>query len=446
MVELLCKTELDTVTVFNDLNEKQVKLRIGIEPSNDIRTRLSRESELNNGVDYCIVIDKNIDRMREVIDSISGILVRLRDIDTMSIVTYTDSPQVIVDSATREDIKSTLDILERGIISNYKKSNLHLALKQARQILENKSQDRIKKAILISNTEEEINPYIVNEVFEYGKESIIVDCIAIGEDTNYSILEQIASRLGGITNLIKQYTEVDMPIRESINRCKNAILTNVKMKIKFNPSARIRHIYRGKPANSYIGRGKSDNELVVNIGNVEINRMYEYYFDMAMNIKPEIHQKIKQIGTDQGILLAKGIIEYNVPLYDNKKVTFEINPQIVFTNNQNKIKKNEDVSRGYCEVEITKLDNELSKYAAVGDKTRVMYCVERIVQNCNKIGNTDLLKQYIQIIKYYEETGLLDKKMLSGARSSSSKPSNSSVLQPVKIDANTLERIKSLTK
>jgi hypothetical protein len=66
-----------------------------------------------------------------------------------------------------------------------------------------------------------------------------------------------------------------MPIRESINRCRNAVLTNVKMKIKFNPSARVRHIYRGKPANSYFGRGKSDNELVINIGNIEINKMYD---------------------------------------------------------------------------------------------------------------------------------------------------------------------------
>ena len=446
MVELLCKTELDTGIVLNDLNEKEIKLRIGFEPSNDLRKRLSRESELNNGVDYCIVIDKNIDRMREVIDSISGILVRLRDIDTISIVTYTDSPQVLVDGATREDIQSTLDIIERGIISNYKKSNLHLGLKQARQILENKSQDRIKKVILISNTDEDLNPYIAAELYEYEQSSIIVDCIAIGEDTNFSILGKIASRLGGITNLIKQYTEVDMPIRESINRCKNAVLTNVKMRIKFNPSARIRHIYRGKPANSYIGRGQSDKELVINIGNVEINRMYDYYFDMAMNITPEIHQQIKQMVKDVRVPLAIGTIEYNVPFYDKEKDTVEINPQIVFTNNQNKLRKNEDVSRGYCEVEITKLDNELSKYAAVGDKIRVMYCAEKIMQNCHKIGNTDLLKQYIQIMKEYENSGVLDRKMLSGARSSSSKPNNSSVLPPVTIDADTLEIIKSLTK
>lgn len=412
------EVRLDKEGIVNDSKEKEIKVCVNIKPSQTLRKKINQVKKKNKGVDLCVVVDRTCFKLEEVSSAIKDIIVRMKNEDTISVVTYSDGAQAIIENASNIELNNSIEILDRAIVRDYKSPSTALGLRRAKEILLSKGNDRVRKIVLVTSTREEGAENLASEVIELKDNNISVDCIAVGEDSNYLLLEDIAGELGGVCNVMNDNSDISHNLKLALNRCHNTIITNAKLELIFNGKCRVRNIYKGRPQNSYLGKMVSDKKIVINIGNIEENRMYSYYFDTVVNF-------------DKTMAMFIGNLSYSLPLSKQEIFIDKIEPvksAILVTDKSEQIKINRDVEMEFYEVEIKRLERDMKKYIDSGEKTKALQCMNQILELCEKIGNIETTNQYKKMIEQYIKDGVID---LTNSITESSKPMNSGSLAPI---------------
>lgn len=419
MLNIILQTMLDKSKLLSTKAEDNFKLAVAIMPSDQIRAKFIQEGyAFNRGVDYCVVVDKTSDRLAEITEAIRALSLTIKHKDTLSLITYSDGPQVIMDSLT--SIEAINKMREITVIQgDSKNSNLYLGLKQAREIMMSKSNERIKKVLLVSGLRRSLNhieeEMLNNELEEYKSLNISIDTLGIGEESNLFVLENIANLLGGQGHLVSNNTDISRIAVDSLQYCQNSILTNVKLKMKLNSKYfRLRHVYRGLPTNAYLGKGSSRNEVVININNMHIDKKQYYYFDIVSKTP-----KIGVVGETDAALIG---IEYSVPSSAKKgeirqrKVK---NIRVGFTADESKVELNRRFTNIYSEAEIKRLESIMIDNKKKNEKEAVIYAYNQIINICQEIGNAKLARDYKDSLEEYKRSNIIVTKAASESSKSS---------------------------
>lgn len=419
MLNITLQTTLDKSALLSTKAEDNFKLAVAIMPSDQIRTKFTQEGHaFNRGVDYCVVVDKTCDRLAEITEAIRALSLAIKHNDTLSLITYSDGPQVIMDSLT--SIEAINKMREITVIQgDSRNSNLYLGLKQAREVMMSKDNERIKKVLLISGLRKSLNyaeeDMLNNEIENYKSLNISIDTLGIGEESNLFVLDNIASVLGGQGHLVSTNTDISRIAIDSLQYCQNSILTNVKLKIRLNNKYfRLRHIYRGLPTNAYLGKGSGRDEIVININNMHIDKKQYYYFDIV--------SKIPKLGVEGAIDAAIIGVEYSIPSSSKRGEVIQRKGQklpIKFVIDESKIQVNHAFINVYSEAEIKRLESIMIDNKKKNEKDAVIYAYNQIINICQEIGNAKLARDYKDSLEEYKRSNIIVTKAASESSKSS---------------------------
>lgn len=419
MLNITLQTTLDKSALLSTKAEDNFKLAVAIMPSDQIRTKFTQEGHaFNRGVDYCVVVDKTCDRLAEITEAIRALSLAIKHNDTLSLITYSDGPQVIMDSLT--SIEAINKMKEITVIQgDSRNSNLYLGLKQAREVMMSKDNERIKKVLLISGLRKSLNyaeeDMLNNEIENYKSLNISIDTLGIGEESNLFVLDNIASVLGGQGHLVSTNTDISRIAIDSLQYCQNSILTNVKLKIRLNNKYfRLRHIYRGLPTNAYLGKGSGRDEIVININNMHIDKKQYYYFDIV--------SKIPKLGVEGAIDAAIIGVEYSIPSSSKRGEVIQRKGQklpIKFVIDESKIQVNHAFINVYSEAEIKRLESIMIDNKKKNEKEAVIYAYNQIINICQEIGNAKLARDYKDSLEEYKRSNIIVTKATSESSKSS---------------------------
>lgn len=419
MLNITLQTTLDKSALLSTKAEDNFKLAVAIMPSDQIRTRFTQEGHaFNRGVDYCVVVDKTCDRLAEITEAIRALSLAIKHNDTLSLITYSDGPQVIMDSLT--SIEAINKMKEITVIQgDSRNSNLYLGLKQAREVMMSKDNERIKKVLLISGLRKSLNhaeeDMLNDEIEKYKQLNISIDTLGIGEESNLFVLDNMASVLGGQGHLVSTNTDISRIAIDSLQYCQNSILTNVKLKIRLNNKYfRLRHIYRGLPTNAYLGKGSGRDEIVININNMHIDKKQYYYFDIV--------SKIPKLGVEGAIDAAIIGVEYSIPSSSKRGEVIQRKGQklpIKFVIDESKIQVNHAFINVYSEAEIKRLESIMIDNKKKNEKDAVIYAYNQIINICQEIGNAKLARDYKDSLEEYKRSNIIVTKATSESSKSS---------------------------
>lgn len=454
--ELLLLEEINEPYLKNDNKEKQVKIRIRLEPSEEVRQHYTNDVIQSMGSDICIVLDVSksmrdviagktqrtgeviiaegvkkyvvtggINKLDAALGAIRKLIPLLRENDTLSLIAYDDEPHTIFKGYTARDKERILQELENCRRYNGN-TNISGALGEARALLSSVKQERQKKIIFLTDGQ----PYGDTEekgiiqgklLAEYN---ISIDCLGLGDDFNYAFMEKIVSFSKGRTDMIKTPEDAEKIFESLFRKTQSTVATNVKLTLNFSPNVRVTEHYRGTPENLYLGKVVLGNErsYVLNLGQIERNQRYDYYF--LVTVPPQVDYKGR-------FRLMKAEAEYFIPaLYGENKEKTSKNIVVEFGNNVELLgERNGDVERGYLLAEIKRLEDEADEARVLQNHAEVINRYEQIINIFETLGMVAQLKVYREVLENYKTTGNISLDELNNARRSSSQAADAGILE-----------------
>ncbi len=454
--ELVVEHKFDYENLLNDGNSHNVKLCVSVKPSDEIRRQF--EAGKYQSTHICLVIDTSESMYRIVDDTgfvrtgetrigedgqtiyigTGGICKKdiamasakkvadlLRPGDTVDCITYDDEANVVF-KALGIDEKEKIQEYLSGIKGMGDNTNISAALNMAGDMLD-QYQDASPKVILFftdgeptGEDNEELNIEAGNTLA--GK-SIVVNSMGFGQESvNFENLQAISTPTGGITSMINYPDEFSNVFRSLFAKAQSTVITNVKLKMFLKAGSVVGDYYRGTPDNSYLGKCDS-NELLLNIGQIEKNQSYKYYFDMTVP---------GQQSDYEGLINTASIsVSYQVPSkYGNDECQIKEDIPVNFTSDMLMAKQIDgNVNSLFREAEVKKFDEERKKAYNEGDKENAIKWIKKIIQVYTELQNPAFAKAYEDMLKEYMETNSISKVVLNKATSSSSQARDSGILE-----------------
>ena len=429
--ELVLQTGFNRPYLFNQNDESNIKARFLVKPSDEVRIKLDK-SNINAGVDLCIVLDisksmtKIVDntgakfigytedeyrnkvkkctggksRLDIAIDAAKKVIEKAEDCDNISCLVYSENVTRLFTNCCGSQkqymMKKLDEATKHGIKGN---TNISAAIRDARNVLVNNNNLKLKRILFLTDGQPTIDSE--NDGLREGQYlsdyNISIDCVGLGIDENISYLEKISRPSNGTCSLINEAYEVERLFVSIFERAKDVVITNAKLKIKFSESVRVKDHYRGAPENSYLGKAiLNENRICeINLGHIEKNRLYTYYFDMSL---------MGLYGYCGPMRVAEASLEYKIPsLYGNEIISSRQNVIIeIGSNLVHSYQRESDIDIAYMLAEVKKLEEEAQEAMNVNDESRVISKYNLIIEKYKNLNNVKLAKGYENALEQYK--------------------------------------------
>ncbi|WP_026522726.1 VWA domain-containing protein [Butyrivibrio sp. VCB2001] len=453
--DLVIESAFDYPQLLNDGAEKHVKLCLSVKPSDEIRKEFGSDKYQNSHV--CLVIDTS-DSMYWIVDdtgfvasgkkvvgedgvtrnlgsggiskldiacaSAKKVAEMLRSGDTVDCVYYADEAAILFESLginDKEEICNRIDhISDKG-----NNTNISAGLRMAGEVLE-KYQDASPKVILFFTDGEPTGVDTVEANASTGKwlaeKNIVVESMGFGEkDVNFENLSEISIPTGGVTQLIKYPDQFASVFNAMFQRAQTTVITNVSLSMTVKAGAKVGDYYRGTPDNVYLGLNEG-NSIDFNIGQIEKNQMYKYYFDMTVPGQASDYEGL--------INTASVTLSYQVPSkYGNSIITKKVDIPITFTSDTALSKQiNGDINVLFRLAEVKKFDEKRKEAYNIGDDEGVIREIKKIIQIYTDLQKPIETSAYEEMLKDFMENRSISKAVLNKATSSSSQAQDAGIL------------------
>ena len=449
--QLVLIPEMNKSYLLNNGKENHIKLRLSIHASEEMRRTINTADKKHLGTDLCIVLDSSFS-MGETISgdytetgkivekdgsrykviekshnamtkldvatsAIKSLIPTLRGNDTITLITYNDNPKVIFAGKNKTQKDEIINLIDNNIESKGN-TNISAAIREARMLLDKCEDTRTKKIIFITDGypegDTEQNCIIEGELLADYK--ISIDCLGIGDDFNFSLMEKIVRPTKGRTDIINDLSDAERIFSTLFKNSQEVIATNAELKLSFSKSVRVKDHYRGTPENLYLGKVRlSDNsrDYKLNLGQIERNQRYDYYFDMTIPAQEDYKGPLR---------IIKAELLYYIPQIDNEVKKVEQKIHIECGDNKTLATRvNGDVERGYTLAEIKRIES----YAKEAyEENRIIDSIteyEKIVKKYQALGAGKEMKEFQQLIVQLKTTNKIDRKTIIKTEHSSSK-------------------------
>ncbi|MEJ5258327.1 MAG: VWA domain-containing protein [Fervidobacterium sp.] len=384
-------------------------------------------------VDFCIVLDVSGSMQepftsgstQKKIDAAIQAAKKVYDFigpsDTISIVFYSDKVHTILDKGTnirRDEYERLIDTAR-----NYSgATNITLGLRRGKEIL-HLGKGTIKRIIFLTDglPTEDTEEDGLREASDIAEKKITINALGVGNDFNYVYIEKLAQKTRGTTYHMKSLDDAVKIFEEVFQSAKNTIVKNVTAKFKFSERVRVKDFYRALPETTYMGKlelGK-DRLLEVDLGDVELGKVYEYLFEVAIP---------KPVTEYQGPFKAGEVtLEYELTatgerISDKKDLIVELTGDIEKTYSEYA-----SVYESYIKCQINKLDMLMNEKLKVGDGKTAKDLINEIIKKADEIGDYNLKEMYENMLEELIRTGKISQKYLIVASNQTTRINNQAV-------------------
>lgn len=458
--ELELSFDFDYENLLNDGIEKNVKLCASVKPSDELRRSFEKSGRAQS-IHICLLIDTSnsmsivvdsshavrtgetivgedgksyyvveggISKLHIAVESAKKVVDLLREGDTLSCIAYNDNARVVFDNLRVSD---RADIIQRlnGIMGNYgMNTNISEALLLADEIL-SKYEDAMPKRVMFftdgtpTGTDTESKGIKAGQIL--ADHNITVESMGFGkDDVNFPYLQKISSFSGGITTLISFPDEFASVFASMFEQSQSIIVTNVTLVLRLTSGTKILDYYRGTPDNVYLGNrgGVDEKVLELNLGQIEKNQMYKYYFNV----------KLPGVGDDyEGpVNTMNAELHFYVPgKHSDKEQIVRVKVPVNYTSDRDEASEiNGDVNILFRLAEVKRFDEEREKAYNAGDSEGTIKWIRKIIDVYKELQKPVEADAYTQMLEQYMKEHSISKAVLNKATSSSSQAQETGIL------------------
>ena len=447
--------DFDYENLLNDGIEKNVKLCASVRPSDDLRRSFEKMAGGQN-THICLLLDvsgsmfkvlqpgskaypgriiydyqdkayriEDITKFDVAVESAKRIVDLLRDGDTLTCIIYSVEALVLFDNKTRTDRSEILNKLS-SINKCGNETNISKALLMADVVL-SRFNDALPKRVLFFTdgepTEEESKGIGAGQIL--ADHNIAVESMGFGkDDVNFPYLQKISSFSGGITTLISYPDEFASVFASMFEQSQSIIVTNVKLVLRLTSGTRILDYYRGTPDNVYLGNreGVDEKILELNLGQIEKNQMYKYYFNVKLpGVEDDYEGPINTMSAE---------LHFFVPgKHNDEEQVVKVNVPINYTSDEDEADEiNGDVNILFRLAEVKRFDEEREKAFNAGDTNGTIKWIKKIIDVYKELQKPVEAQAYTDMLEQYMKTNSISKAILNKATSSSSQAQETGIL------------------
>lgn len=458
--ELELSFEFDYENLLNDGVEKNVKLCASVRPSDELRRSFDKSGKAQS-THICLLIDTS-DSMAVVVDSsnavstgktvvgedgktynvVTGGISKLniavesakkvvdlmREGDTLSCITYDDNARVVFNNLKLNDRNKIIQYLD-GIIGHHgMNTNISEALLLADKILSNYKDAMPKRVMFFTDgtpTGSDTESKGVKAGQILANHNITVESMGFGKnDVNFPYLQKISSFSGGITTLISYPDEFASVFASMFQQSQSIIVTNVKLVLRLTSGTKILDYYRGTPDNVYLGNreGVDEKILELNLGQIEKNQMYKYYFNVKLpGVDDDYEGPINTMNAE---------LHFFVPgKHNDEEQIVKVNVPVNYTSDKDEANEiNGDVNILFRLAEVKRFDEEREKAFNAADTEGTIKWIKKIIDVYKELQKPVEAQAYSDMLEQYMKTNSISKSVLNKATSSSSQAQETGIL------------------
>lgn len=458
--ELELSFDFDYENLLNDGIEKNVKLCASVKPSDELRRSFEKSGRAQS-THICLLIDTSdsmaivvdnsnmvrtgrttigedgktynvvtggISKLHIAVESAKKVVDLMREGDTLSCIAYDDTARVVFDNLKASDRGAIIQYLD-GVMEHYgRHTNISEALLLADKVL-SKFDDAMPKRVMFftdgtpTGSDTESKGIMAGKIL--ADHNIAVESMGFGkDDVNFPYLQKISSFSGGTTTLISYPDEFASVFASMFEQSQSIIVTNVKLILRLTPGTRILDYYRGTPDNVYLGNreGVDDKILELNLGQIEKNQMYKYYFNVKLpGVEDDYEGPINTMSAE---------LRFFVPgKHNDEEQVIKLNVPINYTSDEDEADEiNGDVNNLFRLAEVKRFDEEREKAFIAGDTNGTIYWIKKIIDVYKELQKPVEAQAYTEMLEQYMNTNSISKAVLNKATSSSSQAQETGIL------------------
>lgn len=458
--ELELSFDFDYENLMNDRIEKNVKLCASVRPSDELRRNFEKSGK-GQSTHICLLIDTSdsmsiivdntnavrtgetvigedgktynvvkggISKLKIAVESAKRVVDLMREGDTLSCIAYDDNARVVFDNLKSNDGGAILQHLD-GVMGRYgRNTNISEALLLADKVL-SRYDDAMPKRVMFftdgtpTGSDTESKGVAAGQLL--SEHNIAVESMGFGkDDVNFPYLQKISSFSGGITTLISYPDEFASVFASMFEQSQSIIVTNVKLVLRLTSGTKILDYYRGTPDNVYLGNreGVDDKILEINLGQIEKNQMYKYYFNVKLpGVEDDYEGPINTMSAE---------LHFFVPgKHNDEEQVVRVNVPINYTSDEEEADEiNGDVNILFRLAEVKRFDEEREKAFNSGDTNGTVKWIKKIIDVYKELQKPVEAQAYTEMLEQYMKTNSISKAVLNKATSSSSQAQETGIL------------------
>ena len=458
--ELELSYDFDYENLLNDGIEKNVKLCISVKPSDELRRGFEKSGRAQS-THICLLIDTSdsmsivvdnsnavktgrttigedgkiynvvtggISKLHIAVESAKKVVDLMREGDTLSCIVYDDNAREVFDNLRVTDRSIIIQHLDEVMGHYGMNTNISEALLLADEIFSRYKDAMPKRVIFFTDgtptgSDTESKGVMAGQVL--ADHNIAVESMGFGkDDVNFPYLQKISSFSGGITTLISYPDEFASVFASMFKQSQSIIVTNVKLVLRLTSGTRILDYYRGTPDNVYLGNraGVDEKILELNLGQIEKNQMYKYYFNVKLpGVEDDYEGLINTMSAE---------LHFFVPgKHNDEEQIIKVNVPINYTSDKNETDKiNGDVNILFRLAEVKRFDEEREKTFNAGDTNGTIKWIKKIIDVYKELQKPVEARAYSDMLEQYMKTNSISKAVLNKATSSSSQAQETGIL------------------
>ena len=297
-------------TLLQTSNPQLLYVMLEIEPVGEI---VEREAPPLN---LCLVLDRSTSmkgkRMDVLKDATNKLIGRLRPIDYLSVVAFSDRAEVVVPA--NRDVDASRITGRMSLIQPGGGTEIYHGLKAGvEQVLKNANSSYINHIILITDGHTYGDEDKCLELAaEANQNGLTISGLGIGKEWNDNFIDKLTNLTGGNSMYVSQAKDIKRFLELKFSELNRTYAEKVELLFQLNPVVELRYAFRLQPELAKL----ESSEGAISLGNIHHEKPFEIIFELLLN-------EIPQAGDSFGIL--KGTLEMDIPTKITPRTNFKTN-------------------------------------------------------------------------------------------------------------------------
>jgi Ca-activated chloride channel family protein len=258
-------------------------------------------------LNLCLVMDRSASmkgsKIENVKQAISNIIDRLDERDCLSLVSFNEDSEVLVDSQPVMD-RETLKDLVNQLTPQYGTAISTGMRKGMAELEKNLAGNRINRMILLTDGQtygDEDECYALAAIA--ADKGILITALGVGDEWYEEVLDTIAEMSYGKSDYIATPDDIIPIFDQEMTNLENVIAQSARITLRLSEDVKLRKIYRVIPSISELEETLvSDNDISINIGEIDSK--------VGQSLLAEIFVTSKQKGTYK---IGQAELVYDIP-------------------------------------------------------------------------------------------------------------------------------------
>jgi len=251
---------------------------------------------------------------------------------------------------------------------------------------------------------------------QIASQGVTVDCFGVGDDYNHNLMCEFVAVSNGEAQKLDTPEQAAGLFIKAVNNAQQALIRNAVLRLFVPEAMRDVEFYQITPQQHDHGtpEGTINNMRVfrVNLSSLTQMNIYNFVLRTSLDTPPA--------GGPANALLAKAVLEYDVPVMGLRSQKSECSMFASFSSHPHEEEVRTDVDELYFTATLERLDREVHKFAQIGDWGRVSGLLQEMCERAQQIRREDLYNQYQRDLKTLVSEGKLTQAQLNMNRKTTS--------------------------